>query len=30
VQRATIGRQAKLFTGDWYPDVNYDPYADLR
>jgi hypothetical protein len=30
VQRATIGRQAKLFTGDWYPDANYDPYADLR
>ena len=30
VQRATIGRQAGLFNGDWYPDANYDPYADLR
>jgi len=30
VQRATIGRQASPFTGDWYPDANYDPYADLR
>ena len=30
VQRVTIGRQARLFSGDWYPDANYDPYADLR
>ena len=30
VQRVTIGRQASLFSGDWYPDANYDPYADLR
>jgi hypothetical protein len=30
VQRATIGRQAGLFNGDWYPDANYDPYAELR
>lgn len=25
VQRVTIGRQASLFSGDWYPDANYDP-----
>jgi len=30
VQRVTVGRQARLFNGDWYPDPNYDPYADLR
>lgn len=30
VQRVTIGRQARLFGGDWYPDANYDPYNDLR
>jgi Domain of unknown function (DUF1906)/D-alanyl-D-alanine carboxypeptidase len=30
VQRVTIGRQASLFGGDWYPDTNYDPYADLK
>lgn len=30
VQRVTLGRQARLFSGDWYPDANYDPYADLR
>ena len=30
VQRVTIGRQARLFSGDWYPDGNYDPYAELK
>jgi hypothetical protein len=30
VQRVTIGRQASLFSGDWYPDTNYDPYAELK
>jgi hypothetical protein len=30
VQRASIGRQASLFAGDWYPDADYDPYDDLR
>lgn len=30
VQRVTLGRQARLFNGDWYPDANYDPYADLK
>jgi hypothetical protein len=29
VQRCSIGRQAALFRGDWYPDDNYHPYADL-
>ena len=29
VQRCTMGRQADLFNGIWYPDDNYDPYADL-
>jgi hypothetical protein len=28
VQRCTIGRQAALFAGRWYPDANYDPYKD--
>jgi hypothetical protein len=30
VQRVTIGRQASLFSGNWYPDANYDPYAELK
>ncbi|MCP3469929.1 DUF1906 domain-containing protein [Bradyrhizobium sp. CCGUVB1N3] len=30
VQRASLGRQARLFSGDWYPDASYDPYDDLR
>lgn len=30
VQRVTIGRQARLFAGDWYPDASYDPSDDLR
>ncbi|HVS90666.1 MAG TPA: M15 family metallopeptidase [Mucilaginibacter sp.] len=30
VQRCTVGRQASLFNGAWYPDDAYDPYADLR
>jgi hypothetical protein len=29
VQRCSIGRQASLFRGTWYPDDAYDPYADL-
>lgn len=29
VQRCTVGRQGELFRGEWYPDENYDPYADL-
>jgi hypothetical protein len=29
VQRVTIGRQDGLFAGTWYPDDNYDPYAEL-
>jgi hypothetical protein len=29
VQRVTIGRQASLFNGHWYPDENYDPYVDM-
>ncbi|BBW22214.1 M15 family metallopeptidase [Enterobacter kobei] len=29
VQRCTIGRQAMLFSGMWYPDSTYDPYQDL-
>jgi hypothetical protein len=28
VQRCTVARQASLFNGTWYPDVNYDPYQD--
>jgi hypothetical protein len=30
VQRCTIGRQASLFKGSWYPGANYDPYADMK
>jgi D-alanyl-D-alanine carboxypeptidase len=30
VQRCTIGRQASLFAGKWYPDKNYDPYKDMK
>jgi hypothetical protein len=30
VQRCSIGRQASLFGGDWYPNDNYNPYDDLR
>ena len=26
VQRCTVGQQAALFRGEWYPDDNYDPY----
>jgi hypothetical protein len=26
VQRCSIGRQASLFSGTWYPKDNYDPY----
>ena len=29
VQRVTVGRQAALFSGDFYPDDNYNPYNDL-
>jgi hypothetical protein len=28
VQRCTIARQPALFGGTWYPDQNYNPYAD--
>jgi D-alanyl-D-alanine carboxypeptidase len=28
VQRCTLKRQASLFSGAWYPDADYDPYAD--
>jgi hypothetical protein len=27
VQRCTVARQKSLFSGKWYPDANYDPYA---
>jgi hypothetical protein len=27
VQRCTIGMQAALFRGEWYPQPDYDPYA---
>lgn len=30
VQRVSVGRQAPLFRGDWYPDATYNPYDDLR
>lgn len=30
VQRVTLGRQARLFAGTWYPDQSYDPYADMK
>lgn len=30
VQRCSIGRQAGLFTGDWYPGDDYNPYDDLK
>lgn len=29
VQRCTIGRQASLFNGEWYPEDNYNPYNEL-
>jgi len=29
VQRCTIGRQAALFGGTWFPDDPYNPYDDL-
>ena len=28
VQRVPVWRQAALFAGTWYPDAEYDPYAD--
>lgn len=28
VQRITLGRQAGLFSGAWYPEDTYDPYKD--
>jgi hypothetical protein len=28
VQRCTIARQPGLFSGTWYPDATYNPYAD--
>ena len=30
LQRCTVTRQAALFRGEWYPDENYDPYAELN
>jgi hypothetical protein len=27
VQRCTVARQKSLFSGTWYPDEDYDPYA---
>lgn len=30
VQRCSIGRQAALFKGNFYPDDNYNPYDDLQ
>ena len=29
VQRCTIGRQASLFSGGWYPAENYNPFDEL-
>lgn len=28
VQRVTLKRQKALFAGTWYPDADYNPYAD--
>lgn len=28
VQRVPVWRQDALFSGQWFPPVNYDPYAD--
>lgn len=30
VQRVPVWRQNDLFAGVWYPDANYDPYADSK
>lgn len=30
VQRCSVGRQAALFNGTFYPDENYNPYNDLQ
>jgi hypothetical protein len=30
VQRCSVGRQAALFRGEWYPDAKYNPYDDLK
>lgn len=27
VQRITVDDQAKLFSGEWYPDADYNPYG---
>ena len=29
VQWCTVGRQAALFRGEWYPAAGYDPYQEL-
>ena len=29
VQWCTVGRQAALFRGEWYPAAGYDPYGEL-
>src|ERR1700733_7223060 len=30
VQRCTVARQGDLFSGVWYPDESYNPYADAQ
>jgi hypothetical protein len=30
VQRVPIFRQPALFSGAWYPPINYDPFADQK
>jgi D-alanyl-D-alanine carboxypeptidase len=30
VQRCSVGRQASLFRGEFYPDDKYNPYDDLK
>jgi hypothetical protein len=30
VQRCTIASQASLFSGEWYPGDNYNPYDELK
>lgn len=29
MQWCTVGRQAALFRGEWYPAAGYDPYSEL-
>ena len=30
LQRIPIFRQTSLFSGEWYPPENYDPYVDMK